>query len=1125
MLNVHLVAHTHNDVGWLQTVDQYFCDDPKQMISPCVVNILNSVVQALLVEPTRRFIYVEMAFFSRWWHQQTKTMQEAVKELVQQGRLEFANGGWVMNDEATTHYGAIVDQMTLGLCFLKDTFGKDGHPHVAWHIDPFGHSREQASLFAQMGFDGIFLGRVDYQDKYMREQAREMEQVWRGSASLQPPAADLFISVLPNNYDPPSGLCWDIRCHNPPVVEDLGSPNYNADRVVAHFLNVATDQARHYRTNNIIMTMGSDFHYEQAQNWFENLDKLIRLVNAQQQANGSQIHVLYSTPACYLRELNKANLSWSVKQDDFFPYAYVPHKFWTGFFSSRPALKRYERLSYNFLQVCNQLEAVTGPVANAGPYGVGGSTPLREAMAVLQHHDAVSGTSRQHVADDYARRLAAGWGSCEVLLSNALARLTGSKESFSFCRELNVSVCPLSQTAARFQVIIYNPLARQVDWMLRLPVSKGNFLVLDPSGQTVPSEVVDQPVLNSKEYPPELLFTASAPALGFSIYSVTQAPEQNPQTGFSWSNPQKSQSSVLVIENEHTRAVFDTHTGLLKEIENRDKKLVLPIRQAFFWYKASKNSGVYIFAPEKLNPLPVSLSAETHLVKTALVQEVHQKFSPWCSQVVRLYPGQRHLELEWTVGPIPPGIGFGKEVISRFDTMLETHGRFYTDSNGREILERRRDYRPTWNLNQTEPVAGNYYPVNSRIYITDGNIQLTVLTDRSQGGSSLSDGSLELMVHRRLWSVDGYGVGEQLLEPGKNLKGLWVRGRHLVLLDTTQAAAVGHRLLAEKEVLAPQVVLAPGGSAPWSHRGNRRRTFSALHRELPPAVRLLTLARWGRRTLLLRLEHQFAVGEDADGNLSSPVTLYLRNLFSTFTITRLKETTLAANQPRDRASRLQWTPNTDPALHTPTSSLDSTAMAITLQPMEIRTFLASVRWKHLQSGQDVHLRAGAPSTVGWVNHCLSILLLLLQTRAIKMPPTSPSGNHPSSSALPSCPRQQSTLVGQGWLAALPLTPRDGNMQLTVLTYRSQGSSSLSNRSLELMVHRRLPRDDARGVGEQLQEADPTDRGRARAAAAGHRLLEEKEVLAPQVVPAPGNGALYHPAIAWRTQLRGSSLRR
>lgn len=41
----------------------------------------------------------------------------------------------------------------------------------------------------------------------------------------------------------------------------------------------------------------------------------------------------------------------SLKTDDFFPYADGPHQFWTGYFTSRPALKRYERLSSNFLQV------------------------------------------------------------------------------------------------------------------------------------------------------------------------------------------------------------------------------------------------------------------------------------------------------------------------------------------------------------------------------------------------------------------------------------------------------------------------------------------------------------------------------------------------------------------------------------------------------------------------------------------------------------------------------------------------------------------------------------------------------------------------------------------------------
>ncbi|XP_075400920.1 lysosomal alpha-mannosidase-like [Tenrec ecaudatus] len=973
MLNVHLVAHTHNDVGWLKTVDQYFYRS--ENLFDCVINILSSVVKSLWANPTRRFIYVEMAFFSRWWKLQNKEIQKGVQDLVHQGRLEFANGGWVMNDEATTHYGAIVDQMTLGLNFLENTFGKDGRPHVAWHIDPFGHSREQASLFAQMGFDGIFLGRVDYQDKAIRERTRQMEQVWRGSMSLPPPTADLFTSILPNLYEPPAGFCWDIKCFDSPVVDEINNPEYNADIVVAQFLRVVADQARHYRSNNIIMTMGSDFHYENAERWFKNLDTLIQLVNAQQ-ASGSQVHVLYSTPACYLQELNKANLTWSVKEDDFFPYADGPKSFWTGYFSSRPALKRYERLSYNFLQVCNQMEALVGPVANAGPFGAGNSAPLREAMAVLQHHDAVSGTARQLVTDDYARQLAEGWGHCEVLLSNALARLSDFKQKFTFCHRLNVSVCLLSQKLSNFQVLIYNPLGRQVNWILRLPVSEGHFVVLDPNGQTVQSEVVQHPPLVSTTHPPELLFMVSAPPLGFHIYSVTQVSLKNPAADLTKSSPQKPQSSDLVIENEHTRAVFDGQTGILKEIESLDQKLLLRVHQTFFWYNASFISGAYVFEPEDLNPLPKSFSPETHLVKTALVQEVHQKFSDWCSQVVRLYPGQRHLELEWTVGPIPLD-DVGKEIISRFATVLKTGGRFYTDSNGREILERRRDYRPTWNLNQTEPVAGNYYPVNSRIYITDGNMQLTVLTDRSQGGSSLRDGSLELMVHRRLSTDDKKGLQEPLMEMGPNRKGLTVRGRHLVLLDKTQNAAASHRLLAEREVLAPQVVLAPSeGSFSHSSGSPRRKVFSGLRRELPPAVRLLTLALWGPRKLLLRLEHQFAVGE---GNLSLPVTLDLRDLFSTFTITHLQETTLAANQPRDRVSRLQWTTTKDgnqgPALHTPTSSLDSAA--ITLQPMEIRTFLASVRWKRFPHVWSAPLKADAPSPTGWANRCLSILLLLL----------------------------------------------------------------------------------------------------------------------------------------------------
>lgn len=45
---------------------------------------------------------------------------------------------------------------------------------------------------------------------------------------------------------------------------------------VNEFINFTDKQAKYFRTNNIIVTMGGDFTYQQAQMSFTNLDKLIR---------------------------------------------------------------------------------------------------------------------------------------------------------------------------------------------------------------------------------------------------------------------------------------------------------------------------------------------------------------------------------------------------------------------------------------------------------------------------------------------------------------------------------------------------------------------------------------------------------------------------------------------------------------------------------------------------------------------------------------------------------------------------------------------------------------------------------------------------------------------------------
>lgn len=117
--------------------------------------------------------------------------------------------------------------------------------------------------------------------------------------------------------------------------------------------------------------------------------------------------------------------------------------------------------------------------------------------------------------------------------------------------------------------------------------------------------------------------------------------------------------------------------------------------------------------------------------------------------MIRTYKTEPLIEIDWTVGPIPVSDGIGKEVIIRYSTDIQNNGEFFTDSNGRQLLSRIRDYRPTFEINMTEPTAQNYYPVNSKILIRDeAGSELGVLVDRSQGGGSIQDGSVELMVHR-----------------------------------------------------------------------------------------------------------------------------------------------------------------------------------------------------------------------------------------------------------------------------------------------------------------------------------------------------------------------------------------
>eukprot|EP00118_Oscarella_pearsei_P004514 m.19517 g.19517 ORF g.19517 m.19517 type:complete len:118 (+) comp27848_c0_seq7:22-375(+) len=59
-INVWIVAHTHDDTGWLETVDQYYVEKVRW--------ILDTTTQALLNNPQRKFTYCNGRRYMWKWH-------------------------------------------------------------------------------------------------------------------------------------------------------------------------------------------------------------------------------------------------------------------------------------------------------------------------------------------------------------------------------------------------------------------------------------------------------------------------------------------------------------------------------------------------------------------------------------------------------------------------------------------------------------------------------------------------------------------------------------------------------------------------------------------------------------------------------------------------------------------------------------------------------------------------------------------------------------------------------------------------------------------------------------------------------------------------------------------------
>lgn len=634
------------------------------------------------------------------------------------------------------------------------------------------------------------------------------------------------------------------------------------------------------------------------------------------QLYGSEVNVFYSTPSCYIKSLNNAEKTWTTKTDDFFPYSSDPHAFWTGFFTSRPTLKYFERIGNNFLQVAKQLSVLSSKMDSPD------LQHFREVMGVMQHHDAVTGTEKQHVAEDYARLLHESIVKSSDLVSAAIAKLAikDTKSSkpeepkFNSCLLLNISSCEISENSKKFIVTLYNPRSHSVSSYVRVPVAGKNYVVNDPTGTEIltqlipiPAAVLQVPGRESRATR-ELVFRAlNIPPFGYQSFFITEK-EENLDSVI----PASGDSSI-------SSELYDISVNDAGQIVVQWKKEDIKVTQSFHYYIGAvgnnsnfenRASGAYIFRPNQSVIHNFVYSGSHQIFKGPLVQEIHLTVNDHVSLVVRILDSDKQIEFEWLAGPIPIYDQLGKEIVIRYSSNLGSAGTFYTDSNGREMLKRKRNFRPSWTLNLKEPIAGNYYPVTAKISLEDREkgMKLSVLNDRAQGGTSLTDGELEVMVHRRLLNDDAFGVKEALNEQAFGT-GLVARGVHHLIggsLRNPDASALQEKSVALQLALRPWILFTPLNNydtlANW--KDNYVMQTEGLRKKLPPNVHVLTYEPWKDGQILMRLEHLFEIGEAA--HLSQPVEINITDLFAGFDVVSLRETSLGGNQWIEDMNRLKW---------------------------------------------------------------------------------------------------------------------------------------------------------------------------------------------------------------------------
>jgi len=372
---------SHWDPNWMLTSEGYF--------HRLVRHNLDHAINQLLRDP-RRVYSVECIFFLRKYWEQRPEQHDTIRTLVNEGRLRLTSSGVTTADTLLPDTEAILRDFLIGQEWLRAN-GMIQEPRVAYFPDSFGHSPALPSLLHAAGFDLAAITRIDgmlfigsdYElprrfprpgssAALLMKEEHTLDFVWRG-----PDGAEVLCHWNAYNYGQ-----GDLLAHRG-ITRTWVFPSAIPDRsdrsVSGKIERFAAQLATYSRTPYLFCPIGFDF--------VSPITDLVTLLDRYNRIHypTSGIWALNAGIDDYLALVDCYRGTLPVLELD-------PNPYWTGFYTSRPTLKKRCHELVDLLLLAERLALL--------PQNVGTEQTIAKDLedawwvaAVSNHHDFITGTS------------------------------------------------------------------------------------------------------------------------------------------------------------------------------------------------------------------------------------------------------------------------------------------------------------------------------------------------------------------------------------------------------------------------------------------------------------------------------------------------------------------------------------------------------------------------------------------------------------------------------------------------------------------------------------------------------------------------------------------------------------